>query len=137
MNVELMDKHPELAMFFERMTFLPLEKITPMVPMGGSGIGMHVIPVEKAISLENETADIEHFPTGSNATKATWPSVSALAATAAKSWTKAAPTTTATGASAWAIWPSIWWKHIVAILLLTMRPWPSSRRPKTMVSCTR
>ena len=40
MNVDLMDKHPELAMFFERMTFLPLEKITPMVPMGGSGIGM-------------------------------------------------------------------------------------------------
>ena len=61
MNVALMDKHPELAMFFERMTFLPLEKITPMVPMGGSGIGMHVIPVEKAISLENETADIEHI----------------------------------------------------------------------------
>ena len=61
MNVDLMDKHPELAMFFERMTFLPLEKITPMVPMGGSGIGMHVIPVEKAISMENETADIEHI----------------------------------------------------------------------------
>ena len=61
MNVELMDKHPELAMFFERMTFLPLEKITPMVPMGGSGIGMHVIPVEKAISMQNETADIEHI----------------------------------------------------------------------------
>ena len=35
MNTDLMDKHPELAMFFERMTFLPLEKITPMVPMGG------------------------------------------------------------------------------------------------------
>ena len=61
MNVELMDKHPELAMFFERMTFLPLEKVTPMVPMGGAGIGMHVIPVEKAISMENETADIEHI----------------------------------------------------------------------------
>ena len=61
MNVELMDKHPELAMFFERMTFLPLEKVTPMVPMGGSGIGMHVIPVEKAISMQNETADIEHI----------------------------------------------------------------------------
>ena len=61
MNVDLMDKHPELAMFFERMTFLPLEKVTPMVPMGGSGIGMHVIPVEKAISMENETADIEHI----------------------------------------------------------------------------
>ena len=61
MNVELMDRHPELAMFFERMTFLPLEKITPMVPMGGSGIGMHVIPVEKAISMENQTVDIEHL----------------------------------------------------------------------------
>ena len=61
MNTKLMDKHPELAMFFERMTFLPLEKITQMVPPGGAGIGMHVIPVEKAISMENTTADIEHL----------------------------------------------------------------------------
>ena len=61
MNEALMKKHPELGMFFERMTFLPLEKITPMVPMGGSGIGMHVIPVEKAISMENESVDIEHI----------------------------------------------------------------------------
>ena len=61
MNTELMDRHPELAMFFERMTFLPLEKITPMVPEGGAGIGMHVIPVEKAISMENQTLDIEHI----------------------------------------------------------------------------
>ena len=61
MNTELMDKHPELAMFFERMTFLPLEKITPSVPMGGAGIGMHVIPVEKAISMENQSVDIEHI----------------------------------------------------------------------------
>lgn len=61
MSEELMSKHPELGMFFERMTFLPLEKITPMVPMGGSGIGMHVIPVEKAISMENQSIDIEHI----------------------------------------------------------------------------
>ncbi len=61
MNTDLMDRHPELAMFFERMTFLPLEKVTPMVPMGGAGIGMHVIPVEKAISMENQSADIEHI----------------------------------------------------------------------------
>ncbi len=61
MNEELMKKHPELGMFFERMTFLPLEKITPFVPMGGSGIGMHVIPVEKAISMENQSVDIEHI----------------------------------------------------------------------------
>ena len=50
-----LDEHPELAMFFERMTFLPLAKVTPMVPPGGAGIGMHVIPVEKAINMQNET----------------------------------------------------------------------------------
>lgn len=61
MNTKLMDKHPELAMFFERMTFLPLQHITPMVPPGGAGIGMHVIPVEKAISMKNKTMDIEHI----------------------------------------------------------------------------
>ena len=61
MNTDLMDRHPELAMFFERMTFLPLEKITPMIPEGGAGIGMHVIPVEKAISMENQSVDIEHI----------------------------------------------------------------------------
>lgn len=61
MNVALMDKYPELAMFFERMTFLPLEHVTAMVPPGGAGIGMHVIPVEKAISMENTTMDIEHI----------------------------------------------------------------------------
>lgn len=61
MNIRLMDKHPELAMFFERMTFLPLEHVTAMVPPGGAGIGMHVIPVEKAISMENTTMDIEHI----------------------------------------------------------------------------
>lgn len=61
MNKGLMDRHPELAMFFERMTFLPLEHVTAMVPPGGAGIGMHVIPVEKAISMENESIDIEHI----------------------------------------------------------------------------
>ena len=61
MNLESLDKHPELAMFFERMTFLPLEKVTHLVPPGGAGIGMHVIPVEKAISMENGTIDIEHI----------------------------------------------------------------------------
>ena len=58
---EQIDEFPELAQFFERMTFIPLAGITEMVPPGGAGIGMHVIPVEKAISLENKTADIEHI----------------------------------------------------------------------------
>lgn len=53
------DGHPEVAAFFERMTMLPLEKITPMVPPGGAGIGMHVIPVEKAIETEQEAVGLE------------------------------------------------------------------------------
>ena len=53
------DAHPEVAAFFERMTMLPLEKITPMVPPGGAGIGMHVIPVEKAIETEQEAIGLE------------------------------------------------------------------------------
>ncbi len=61
MNKGLMQRHPELAMFFERMTFLPLEHVTAMVPPGGAGVGMHVIPVERAISMENESLDIEHI----------------------------------------------------------------------------
>ena len=56
-----LDEYPELAQFFERMTFIPLAGITELVPPGGAGIGMHVIPVEKAISLENKSLDIEHI----------------------------------------------------------------------------
>lgn len=59
MRKSQIDQNPEVAAFFERMTFLPLEKITPMVPPGGSGIGMHVIPVEKAIESENEAIWLE------------------------------------------------------------------------------
>ena len=59
MRKSQIDQNPEVAAFFERMTFLPLEKITPMVPPGCSGIGMHVIPVEKAIESENEAIGLE------------------------------------------------------------------------------
>lgn len=61
MNWKNLQAHPELAAFFERMSFIALEKITPMVPPGGAGIGMHVIPVEKAIEMESQTADVEHI----------------------------------------------------------------------------
>ncbi|KMZ55125.1 FAD-dependent oxidoreductase [Dorea sp. D27] len=61
MNKEQLEAHPELGKFFERMSRLPLEKVTPLVPQGGAGIGMHVIPVEKAIEMEQESVDIEHI----------------------------------------------------------------------------
>ena len=61
MNAAILAEHPEMGRFFERMSRLPLEKVTPMVPPGGAGIGMHVIPVEKAIEAENESIDLEHI----------------------------------------------------------------------------
>ena len=61
MRKSQIDEHPEVTAFFERMTFLPLEHITAMVPPGGAGIGMHVIPVEKAIETENQSVSIEHI----------------------------------------------------------------------------
>ena len=41
MNAKQVEEHPELADFFEQMARLPLEKVTPMVPQGGAGIGKH------------------------------------------------------------------------------------------------
>lgn len=61
MNKDMLEANPELGRFFERMSRLPLEKITPMVPPGGAGVGMHVIPVEKAISMENQSVSVEHI----------------------------------------------------------------------------
>lgn len=61
MQESVTNAHPEMATFFNLMTQLPLAGLTQMVPPGGAGIGMHVIPVEQAITLENQTADVEHL----------------------------------------------------------------------------
>ena len=61
MNAHNLEVNPELSQFFERMAFEPLAPITQFVPQGGGGIGMHVIPVEKAISMENESVSVEHI----------------------------------------------------------------------------
>ena len=61
MNKEQVEEHTEIADFFEQMARLPLEKVTPMVPLGGAGIGMHVIPVEKAIPANQQSASVEHI----------------------------------------------------------------------------
>ncbi len=61
MNERQVEEHPIIADFFENMSRLPLEKVTPMVPLGGSGIGMHVIPVEKAIPAQQQSASVEHI----------------------------------------------------------------------------
>lgn len=61
MNARLLEEHLELGRYFEEMSRLPLTKIAPMVPPGGAGIGLHVIPVEKAIEMENSSIPVEHI----------------------------------------------------------------------------
>ncbi len=59
MNQDFLKEHPEMGRFFERMSRLPLEGLTHMVPPGGAGIGMHVIPVEEAIGMEQQAINLE------------------------------------------------------------------------------
>ena len=61
MRMDTINAHPEVCDFFERMSRLPLEAVTPMVPLGGAGIGMHVIPVEKAIPATSKSVSVEHL----------------------------------------------------------------------------
>ena len=56
-----MEKYPELGEMFNNMTFLPLAGKTHLIPPGGAGVGMHVIPVEKAIETESQSLSIEHI----------------------------------------------------------------------------
>ena len=61
MNDEVLKAHPEVGMFFERMSRIPLQGLTHMIPEGGAGVGMHVIPVENAISMENNSSSLEYI----------------------------------------------------------------------------
>ncbi len=61
MHTDQLEAHPEIGRFFDQMGFLPLKAITPMVPPGGAGIGMHTIPVERAIPAERGSSSLEHI----------------------------------------------------------------------------
>ena len=59
MNDTVLEEHPEMGRFFERMSRIPLEGLTHMVPPGCAGIGMHVIPVQKEVDMCNEAISLE------------------------------------------------------------------------------
>lgn len=61
MVLDQVEAHPKLATSFERLTFLPLAGMTEMIPPGGAGAGMHVIPVEKAIPATSQSVSVEHL----------------------------------------------------------------------------
>ena len=59
MNGALLEKHPEVATFFHYVSSVPVGKVAHMVPPGGGGLGMHVIPVEKAIEATGQAVSLE------------------------------------------------------------------------------
>ena len=61
MNVKQVEKFPQIARAFEQLSLKPMKNVTQMIPMGGSGLGMHVIPVEEAIPADSKTASYEQL----------------------------------------------------------------------------
>ena len=61
MNEKQVEEHPDLADFFENMSRLPLAIIQPLVPLGGAGFGMPVIPVAQAIPATQPSVSVEHI----------------------------------------------------------------------------
>ena len=59
MTGKLMEQHPEIATFFHYASMVPVGKHAHNAPPGGGGLGMHVIPVEEAISCNSEAVSIE------------------------------------------------------------------------------
>lgn len=57
----LADDHHEVATMFNLAPQEPLEFAAKMVPPGGAGLGMHVIPVEKAIPNVQESAPVDRL----------------------------------------------------------------------------
>ncbi|MCR5795735.1 MAG: FAD-dependent oxidoreductase [Solobacterium sp.] len=61
MNSKLLAKVPEIATLFNHMSMVPVGRVAAFAPPGGGGMGMHVIPVEKAIEHESKSVSVEHL----------------------------------------------------------------------------
>ena len=61
MTSRTLEKHPEVATFFNYASSVPVGRVARFVPPGGGGLGMHVIPVEKAIEHESRSVSVEHL----------------------------------------------------------------------------
>ncbi|MGN0712788.1 MAG: FAD-dependent oxidoreductase, partial [Anaerovoracaceae bacterium] len=60
MNGKLLETVPEIATLFN-VASQAVGPVASVVPPGGGGMGMHVIPVEKAIPAESKSVSVEHL----------------------------------------------------------------------------
>ena len=137
MRKSFVDEHPEVCDFFNKMTRLPIEKITAMVPPGGAGIGMHVIPVEKAIPTESKSVSLEHLSHWLKNTTTT-PPACAPAAALRRCAARARAILRTTGASPWATVRATPWRPARTGTRSAMtRSWRSSGAPRRRATSTR
>lgn len=60
MNKKQVEKYPQIARAFDILCSR-VDAVAHLIPMGGGGYGMHVIPVETAISTDSKTASYEQL----------------------------------------------------------------------------
>lgn len=60
-NPRLIKEHPELGNLMYDLGLEPLKAAAHMVPPGGGGLALRVIPVEKAIPIKQECVDVERI----------------------------------------------------------------------------
>lgn len=60
-NDRLIQKYPQIADLFYEMGELPLGKVAPMIPPGGAGVALRVIPIERAIPDQREAVSVEQI----------------------------------------------------------------------------
>lgn len=61
LNRDVLREYPEVAKMFSHAALYPASLRAPIIPPGGGGIGMHVVPVEKAIETESQSLPVEHM----------------------------------------------------------------------------
>ena len=137
MVLDQVEKYPELAESFNKMTFLPLEGKTHLMPPGGNGIGMHVIPVERPSTPPTPPSPSSTFPTGWTSMREAFLAATVPAATPAVSTARAPARFRMTAASVWAISPPIWLRPARAAPSPSRRHWRSARERKTTAMSTR
>ena len=54
-------KHKTMVNFFDRNGYIPIGQLGSMIAPGNSGIGMHVVPVEKEVNASNISVPVEHL----------------------------------------------------------------------------
>ena len=122
MNKQQIAEHPEVTAFFERMTFLPLERHHRHGAAGRCRHRHARHPRGKSHRDREPVAGHRaHLPLAEKVRGQVCGEALLLPDVPRGAWARAAATTLTTGASAWAIWRIIWWRPTRATISPTTK----------------